>query len=106
MKYSAGDEVIVRGTDLVGTVVKQRLDDDMYLVRIEKFFNGDSLQGMKEAEADLRQSQPAPIWAPQFAAEWERLGELANEHFRHGATDKLSQPMIESMKKLGLIKKL
>jgi dihydrofolate reductase len=105
MKFSAGDEVIVRGTNLVGKVIKQRLDDDIYLVRIEKFYRGDSLQSMKETEAELKSNQTLPLWSPEFAAEWERLAQLTDEHQRQGDPDRLSEPMMESLRKLGLLKK-
>jgi dihydrofolate reductase len=54
MKFSAGDEVIVKGTDLVGKIVRQRLNDNIYLVQIEHYYSGDALQSMKEAEAEQK----------------------------------------------------
>jgi hypothetical protein len=105
MKFSAGDEVIVRGTDLFGVVVKQRLDEDMYVVRIEKIYRGDSLQSMKEAEAESKSSQTPPVSAPELAAEWKRLAQLTDEHRRNGNLDSFSEPMMESMRRVGLLKK-
>lgn len=103
MRFNAGDEVIVRETDWVGNIVKQRLDEDMYIVRFERYFSGSDLQLMSEAEAELKAAKKVEWWGPGRTAEIERLTPLLKQDIEDG---RLSAATIESMKKLGLITKV
>jgi hypothetical protein len=106
MELKAGDEIIVRGTDWVGNVVKQRIpNEDMYLVRFERYFTADKLQLMSEADAERRAGEPLPWYAPEKTAEMEKLTPLLAKDLNDGS-NKLSDETIESMEKLGLIKNL
>lgn len=100
MGFKAGDEVIVKETGWVGNVVKQHLDDDIYLVRFERYVSGSELQLMSEADAELKASRPSN-GGPERTAETERLALLLKQDLEDS---KLSASTIESMKKLNLIK--
>jgi hypothetical protein len=103
MAFKAGDEVIVRETGWVGNIVKQRLDDDMYLVRFERFIGGPKLQLMSEADAELKASRPLDWWAPELTAERQHMNVLLEQDLKVN-DGKLSEATRESMRKLGLIK--
>jgi hypothetical protein len=104
-KFAAGDEVIVRGTDWVGEVIKQRIEgEEMYLVNFERYFSGSKLQLMSEADAEMKALQPSPLWAPEKLEELEKLTDLLKETYPDGKIVTLSEPILQSMRALGLIK--
>ncbi len=103
MAFKPGDEVILRDSGWVGNIVRQRLDDDIYLVRFERYCSGENLQLLSEADAKLRASKPLDWWAPERTEEYNRLTPLLKQDLEDG---KLSKATIESMTKLGLITNL
>ena len=103
MAFKQGDEVVVASNGWVSNVVKQRLNDDIYLVRFDMYCDGSSLKLKSEADAEREASKPLAWRAADAAEEWKRLAPLLKRDLEDG---KLSESTTESMTKLGIITKL
>jgi hypothetical protein len=103
MAFKPGDEVILESNGRVGSVVRQRLNEDFYVVRFERYCDGSKLKLMSEVEAERKASKPLDWWAPELTEEYKRLTPLLKQDLEDG---KLSAETIESMTNLGLITNL
>jgi hypothetical protein len=69
------EEVHIKNTDLTGTVVRERIDgEDIYLVRIEHYFQASALESM--AQQDANQNGPLSPDTVEWFDEQTRLAGL------------------------------
>jgi hypothetical protein len=103
MPFSDGEEVHVKNSDLVGTILyKRNKGEDIYFVRIERYYRASELEPMSQPES--KQEKPLERNTKEWFEEQNRLAELVQQWGTNPPSADLRSQILASLGRLGLAK--